>query len=353
MKRTTSLLTSGGVVTSVLLLLAACDGGAGGANGGGGGGGACAEYVNAVAAYFTRCGDGAPETFTHGRDRLEAACSRALNAPGTTNMAAQVTACAQAVSAASCEAASDINCEFTGGTLDDGAACGEHYQCKGGSCETEANTNCGKCAPRVAVGASCTRSSRCVEGAECLVESGESGKCVTVKIANAGESCANEPDEIVECDKGLYCAFGTAEPTCIAPGGAGASCESRAGCQADLKCIDGKCAAGLAEGAECTFDECGAGLGCGTDKKCARIIVAQAGEDCDALRRCARGSCRGVSVTTGADGAPEIKPGKCVDPLPDGADCSENDADEDAVPCDLFAECVAGKCTVVDPGQCK
>jgi len=352
MTRTTRLLTTAGALASVFLLLAACDGGSGGA-GGGGGAGACAEYANALTSFYDRCGDGVQATIARSRARLEAACARAVTAPGATNVTTQISACAQQISGASCSGTDDIECEFTGGTLDDGAACGESFQCKSGACETEPNSNCGKCAPRVAVGGDCTTSTRCVEDAECLLGSEAVGKCVAVKIAKAGEKCAGVPGEIVRCDKGLDCSFGEAEATCKPRGGAGADCSSRSDCQDDLRCVGGKCAAGAAEGAECSLDECGKGLGCGSDKKCARFVSAKAGEDCDAVRLCERGTCRGLSLTSGPGGQPELKPGKCVDPLPDGADCSQNTEEEDGPRCDLFAECIAGKCTLFDPAQCK
>jgi len=348
MKRATGLVTSGGVF---LFLLVACSG----SGGSEGGGGTCAQYVSALRSYFDRCGDGTSSSvLTNASARLEAACNRGLTAPGATNMAAQIAACTQKVQAASCDGADDFDCELTGGTLEDGAPCGESYQCKGGACRTAPGETCGKCAQRVPIGGDCTSSSECVEGAGCLQGSGDTGKCVAEKIAKAGEKCSGEGGELVRCDAGLSCSFTGGELTCKAPGAAGADCSSRLDCLNDLRCVKGKCADGLAEGGDCTFgSECAKGLDCSRDKKCARVVYVKAGEECDSTRRCERGSCRGMQVTLGPNGTTEVKPGKCVDPLPDGAACSESSEDEDAPSCDVFAECIGGKCTVVDPATCK
>ena len=352
----TRLLTSGGALSCLLVVLAACDGGSsGGENGGGGGSGACAEYVNALVAYADRCGDVPVPALTNTRDRLQAACARALTAPGATNVAGQVSACARAISSATCGGMADADCELTGGTLEDGAACGESYQCKSGACKTEPSSSCGKCAPRAAIGEPCTGdgSYECVDGAECLSDSSSGGKCVAVKIAKAGEACS-APGEIVRCETGLECSFEGNTPVCTAPGGAGADCDSSGDCQSDLRCIANKCAAPLAAGAECKFDECGKGLGCSTEKKCAPYVAMKAGEACDLTRVCERGHCAGLQFGPGSEpGELAVVPGKCVDPLPDGAACTDDDEDDNAARCDIFAECIGGKCTPADPAQCK
>ncbi len=344
MTRTISFLTSG---AALFLLLAACSG----SDGSEGGGGACAEYANALVSYAERCSDGAA-SLGYERARFEAACARALAAPGVTNLAGQIAACSKKISSATSCDGEELSCEdLTGGTLEDGAACADGYQCKGGACLTEANSNCGKCAARAPIGGKCTRSSDCVEGASCNATS-DTGKCVAIKIAKAGEECFGSGDEDVRCDKGLRCSFGAGKATCKAPGGAGSDCTSRSDCSGDLRCVDKKCATGLGEGAACSgFDECAKGLDCGTDKKCARIVYVKAGETCDLTHRCERGSCKGSSITGNPDGI-EVTPGKCVDPLPDGAACTV-DGPEDAPGCDVFADCTGGKCTLVDPAQCK
>lgn len=341
MKRATSLVTSGGVL---LFLLAACSG----SGGSEGGGGTCAQYVSAVVSYYDRC-SGVGTELTSARARFEAACTRAIAAPGATNVAGQLSACIQKLQGASCNDSEELDCEITGGTLEDGAPCGERYQCKGGACLKDPGASCGKCAQRSPIGGACKSSGDCVDDATCVTTDG-SGKCVAVKIAKAGEDCMGTRGEAVRCDSGLRCSTDTNGRTCKPAGAAGADCTSRLDCANELKCVNKKCAAGLAEGADCNLDECGQGLECNKDKKCARIVYVKAGEECDATRRCERGSCNGASIEAGPGGT-VVKPGKCVDPLPDGAAC--NAEDEDAPSCDVFAECVGGKCTVDDPAQCK
>ena len=356
MERSTNLLASGGALSALFLVLAACGGwGSPDDSGSGGGSGACAQYVNALVGYADRCGDGVAGGFEHERARFEASCQRALAAPGAApNLPAQVLACAQAISAGSCSAGTDDACKLTGGTLEDGAPCGEGFQCKSGACKTAPGGQCGTCSPRVAVGGDCTSSAQCVDGAECQLGAGDSGTCVTVKIAKAGESCASDSGELVRCEPGTDCSFGSSEPTCKTPSPAGADCTSGGDCEGTLKCVAGKCSTGLGEGAECQFGECAKGLACGNDKKCARIAIVKTGEECDDLvRRCERGTCNGSQITSGTDGQLQATPGRCVDPLPDGAACTDRNEDEDAASCDSLAECIGGKCTVADPAQCK
>lgn len=343
MSRTTTFLAAGGVL---LFLVAACSG-SGDSESGGGGDATCAEYVNALLTYADRCGNGASLS-ANTRARFTDACARGLSAPGATNAAAQVSACSKRIATASC--GEDFDCEITGGTLEDGAACGESHQCKSGACATEPDSQCGKCAPRVAVGGACTSASRCVEGASCLAGNGNAGTCVATKIAKAGDDCIGQPGEIIRCDKGLRCSLSNGEAICKAPGGAGSECRSRNDCTEGLGCVDGKCAPPLVEGADCNGDGCGKGLGCSTAKKCAPIVFVTAGEACDSTRQCENGTCNGFSIAPGPGGETKVTPGKCVAPLPDGAACSN---DEDAPKCDLFAECIDGKCTPADPAQCK
>ncbi len=343
MSRTTTFLASGGVL---LFLVAACSG-SGESESGGGGDATCAEYVNALVSYADRCGDGGRASAST-RARFAAACARGISAPGTTNAAAQVSACSKKLAAASC--GEDVDCEIKGGTLEDGAACGERYQCKSGACETEPGSQCGKCAPRVAIGGACTSASRCVEGASCVTRDGDTGTCVATKIAKAGEDCIGQSGEIIRCDTGLHCSYSRGETICKAPGGAGSECSSRNDCTEGLSCVAGQCAPPLVEGADCNGDGCGKGLACSADEKCAPIVFVKAGEACDSNRRCENGRCKGFSIAPGPGGETKVTPGKCVDPLPDGAACSN---DEGAPECDLFAACIDGKCTPADPAQCK
>jgi hypothetical protein len=340
MTRLITRLTTATAASGLLLFtLAACPGSEGGTAGG-----TCANYVNALVSYLDRCGEGSSPAIASTRARFEDACARAIAAPGATNLAGQIESCTQSVATISC--GEDFDCVATTGTLDDGAPCAEGYQCKGGACNVAPEASCGTCTQRVAIGGDCTTSSKCVEGSSCLIGNGGAGKCVPIKIAKAGENCiARSGGEIIRCDKGLSCSVVGTEATCRAPGVAGDACRSRGDCSENLRCVKDKCAAPLGEGADCQANECAKGLQCDSStKKCARIVYAKAGEACDTLRRCERGECEGMTF----DGA-ERKPGKCVAPLPDGAACTKGEGP----PCDTFAQCIAGKCTPTDPGQCK
>jgi hypothetical protein len=338
-KRVTSALASCGIV---FLLLAAC-GGSGGSEGGGGS--VCARYFNALVSYSDRCG-GEIGPVSSVRPRYEAACVRALSAPGATNVGGALDRCIQQLGALPC--GDDADCDLSGGTLDDGAPCASGYQCKGGACTGMRDTSCGTCAPRTAIGGDCNRSNECVEGARCHSSTGDSGKCVAVTIAKAGERCTGRDGEIIDCEKGLRCVFEGASGTCKEATPAGGACMAGSDCADGLKCVGNTCGPGLPEGADCgnTFSGCAKGLDCNGAKKCAPIVYVKAGEACDMNRRCERGSCDGFSFSSTG-----VTPGTCVDPLPDGAACTKG-ADE-GPRCDLFAECIDGKCTPDDPAQCK
>ncbi len=347
MTRRARLLSSCGVLSFVLLVLAAC----GGEVEGGGGGGPCTEYVNALMAYAERCDTHPMSSQPHLRPRLEAACARSAAAPGVTNLAVQLSACAHQISAASCKNLNELACDLTGGTLDDDTPCGQGYQCKSGACKQEPGATCGTCAPRVPIGGACSRPLLCVDGADCVNDQNHRGTCVPVRMAGAGEKCGPSPAESVRCETGLLCLFAGGESVCTAPGGAGAACLSSNDCEGDLTCVGGKCGPALGEGAACHSSECGKGLACSVDSKCARIITVKAGEPCDRVRRCERGACEGLTYPAGSrPGEIRIVPGRCVDPLPDGAACSKG---EGGPPCDYSAECIDGVCTPSDPARCK
>jgi hypothetical protein len=325
---------------------------------GGGGGGACDQYFDALVSQSDQCGG--TRDLTNARARFLQLCGNAIAAPGAANFTSQLSACAQTL-ASSCDysACSDVT-----GTLDDGAPCAEGFQCKGGSCKKASDSStCGTCATAAAVGQPCDESASqaCAKGSICVgTGNAGTGKCVAETISKAGEPCESDsPDKFYRCDTGLRCKNAssgtTVSATCQPLGKTGDSCESRIDCETGLVCSAGKCAAALAEGASCTLDECGKGLGCNPDtKKCAAQVLAKIGEDCDEIYRvCETGVCSGLgSTSTGSgNGAPPtttITPGKCVTPIPDGGECTK-----DGPPCDTFANCVNGKCVLEDPSTCK
>jgi len=97
---------------------------------------------------------------------------------------------------------------------------------------------------------------------------------------------------------------------------------------------------------------CATGLACDpVAKKCAAIVYNATGTDCDDIvRRCERGRCEGEKISS-TDGTTTVTPGKCTEPLADGATC---DVKATTGPrCDEFASCIGGKCTLPDANACK
>lgn len=314
----------------------------------------CSSYLDALAERSARCQ--AKEMSATSRARHEQLCEMRLAAPGVVDGSAALARCADTMRSTDCDR--EPKCEVDPGELPGGAACGVDAQCKSASCLKSGSDTCGVCEERAAVGSPCDRL-ECVEGARCVPLPGNETKCVAFTIAKAGESCLQET---VACDKGLRCLSDESSPqakaTCLALGAGGAACVESTDCTDGLRCIRDECAAPLAEDMPCIIvrDECKVGLACDTTARtCQKIVKVDAGEACDELtRRCAQGTCLGNSITGDIRNV-VVKSGTCVETLPDGATCTERGAPghTERPPCDELAACVAGKCTVPDPSQCK
>lgn len=312
---------------------------------------ACGSYIQALIDAEARCSPtGLDSSREQLRSRLIQSCNEALAVPGAApDLASQLQACAAKQSTAVC--GSDTDCTLKGGTLADGAACFDDYQCAGGDCrKTSSDASCGTCAKAAPVGGDCSNA-ECVEGSTCVHSTGKA-TCVAVKIGQAGEACFGSDGTVVRCADGLRCAFGADEAKCAAPAAAGAACKSQYDCQETLRCIAGKCAAPVAAGGDCTALECDKGFGCSVDHKCVAITQVGIGQDCDIVRRCSEGECVGLSAMGSTDGEVSIKPGRCVAYLAEGAACS-TDSSKDSARCAPPAKCVAGKCTTQSPSACK
>jgi hypothetical protein len=257
----------------------------------------CDGYFNALVAQFDSCATGDSRALVNGRTSFATFCTNRLTAPGASNVAAKLATCTQTL-ADSCEV--DSTCFEVAGSLDDGAPCGEDFQCKSGSCKKADDATCGACAAATAVGEPCDEGRACTTGSSC-----KSNRCV----ARSGS----------------------------APRGAiGDACITgqRAGCATGLACIEGKCGARLPEGAGCTFMECESGLGCDpNERRCAKQVLVKTDEACDSVRLCETGLCHDK---------------KCVQPLAAGAACAVG-----GLPCELYVQCRGGKCVPDDPTQCK
>ena len=301
---------------------------------------ACQAYLDAVSARTVRCGGLAGSNTL--RSRLVAECARSFGAPGALNLEATVTACADSLAMAPCSSELPASCRSKG-SLEEGARCGADFQCKSGFCRGGTSESCGSCASVTPVGAPCASSEQCGDDARCSYGAEASGQCKAILTAKLGERCDSSA---VRCADGLLCGKGQA---CVEPAASGAPCERTRDCADGLRCQSGRCAAPLGESMGCRLSEdaCGPGLACSLDSKCAPIVYVRGGEPCGGARRCESGECKGEG--SGDEGAPP-SPGRCVDFLPDGAECGRA---EQASSCQEPARCVAGRCTQRDLALCK
>lgn len=358
-----------GLASTALLLLALphCS------DGGGSEGASCASVYDSVVAYYDRCQGGAiAGQLSNQKGRYQLLCSKQLAAPGaggSYNSAVQ--ACANKLSTQAC--GDDVECDDEGykGTLADGAGCAEGYQCASGYCaktpsdSSSGQQSCGKCAPKIPIGGACKGTSReCADDGECKFTGSGGGTCQARKIAKAGEECFSNGGT-VECEPGTTCFFprgavpSTAKSVCRAPAGVDGDCGTTRDCATGLACLKDKCGQppGLGQACDPGTAPCAKGLACGSDQKCQTVVFVAAGGDCDSLVRvCTRGRCKGSGFEASSGGAITIKPGKCEDPLPDGAPCTTDrptDSGDGPQPCDVFARCLNGVCTIPDPANCK
>lgn len=320
-------------------------------------GGACAEYVAALKAGAQACGkyNVAPGREAELDARLTTQCSLVVGAPGSGLTPGLLSSCTSKVRAA---CGDDDACEdlATVGTLPDGAACGSDVQCASTDCKTSGSGDgerCGVCTPRVAIGGACGGGSlgSCVKGASCVSKTNSPGTCVARPELAEGDVCYDpkgSSSSVGRCSDGLSCVIvsgsNSAAVKCTRRGSAGAACASESACLSELACISGKCGVPAAVGAACTTGSDCATTACSTaTKTCAAIEWVAAGAACDGSgRRCARGSCSQSSSA----------PGVCVDPIADGAACS-NTTTGAAPRCDRYASCINGTCQIFDPATCK
>lgn len=315
--------------------------------------GTCGQYYDAYAGFYQRCLPSSAAALNNARPRFIQLCTNALAAPGAGDLGATFSRCSGVIASAAC--GDEINCdEDIVGTLPEGSACLEGYQCASGGCDGK-NGVCGKCIALAAVGDTCSTSKPCVKNAECVFDSA-TGTCRATTIAKEGESCDFSASETtVKCDSGLRCNSEAGKLVCRKPGAASAACESSDDCQSDLVCKDKVCGAGTPLGGDCAnFTGCARGLVCGTDNKCAQFTLVGTGQPCDLLARgCLKGRCKGAAVSVGSSGT-KVTPGVCEDPIPDGSPCTvRTSSSSDTPSCDVLAECVNGVCQLPNPASCK
>lgn len=302
----------GGVGLGIGIVLVACSGSSSSGPGASTPEGACDQYVSTFCNKIAECFPFAIKAaYKDANDciaRQKDQCVKSLNAPSTGANPSNVSACATAISAATCD---DVfkqpdACKTPAGSLADGAPCADGAQCQGRACNKTGDSDCGACAKRIPAGGDCSTG---------------------------------------QCDDGLTCA---SNGKCVAPGGAGSSCGESQPCLTPLVCSKGTCGKGGAAGAACSAEEpCNSlgGLGCDpASKTCKEVKFANPGETCGLVDGtfvgcAAGGDCNIASGTTS---------GTCQAALADGAACSE-----DGPGCQEPAECRNGVCTISDPGACK
>jgi hypothetical protein len=319
-------------------------GGSGGAGGAGGTGGsdagnsdaeeggsggasaelACTETANALCSKFDSCapfavtvlfGDLATCTSV-----AKAGCLGSLQATKTAATPDTFLKCSADLKMATCSEVlshkTPPSCQPKGGTVGNGMACGDDWQCMSGRCAIADNSTCGVCAG----------------------------------LAPAGGPCPRDTDD--ECEYGLVCAD---DLTCVAPGSAGAACDANHPCAHPFIChgatmtAQGTCAVGGEVGTACTSDQgcsIAQGLWCtrAVSRTCAPIGAAESGMPCGFLGLTQFSLCRGgggCNVTTGT------AMGTCPRLGMPGDACSA------MTPCKAGAICVNGLCTVREPASCR
>ena len=349
-RRSMSFRFASFVLLPLALFACSSSSSSGGTNGVGGGSDTpCGRYYNALTGYADRCGqvtgfEGSSNVVT----RFESVCNTAASAPGATGFLAALDRCASKIGALGCDEESD--CAIAGGTLDEGAACQESYQCKG-YCKVENDASCGKCTTAVAIGAACQGSSECGEGNHCEFGTLDTGKCEADTKKAPGAACDNDS----ECTSGNAC---STDHKCVATLPIGATCKESNECGASTaECKSGNCTAFPGEGAACEFS-CAKGFACGSDQKCAKRDFVGVGASCDQVHLCKDSTCIGYSISSssgnGTDSTLVQNPGKCQIPLADGAACTEKKAGEaETTSCDVFAKCTNGTCQIENPATCK
>jgi hypothetical protein len=313
---------------------------------------ACEDFYKVQLAWTGRCGgilNASPQAIA----RFRTLCARELASPGAEGLKEARTKCSERMKKAECDAEL-TECELPPGSLADGEPCGSRAQCKSRFCNVD-SSGCGTCEPLVAAGGACTSPADCAfkkgEITSCDFQSrSETGECSVWKVVKAGQTCSAES----LCDTHSHCDVAdeaATSGTCLANKEKGESCDNSRACRPGFVCRDQKCSDKPKKGAACdAVDDCADGLAC--DKTCKPVVYVGGGEQCDLVRRCARGRC--VQPVTQSENGQTTAAGdaSCVDPLEDGEACGDEEAKKGQA-CDHFARCIGGKCVLANPGQCQ
>lgn len=285
----------------------------------------CDAVYDAYVGYIEKCGGLLATTnmldanvydiFDARADFVDHYCNNLGSAPGTSNLATELAACAAALTQSSCFSSAVISACALRGTLPAGSPCGFHEQCASGWCDVEPaqgkDFQCGSCSSLVQVGAACSAASNdvCVGDAYCTTIG--VGVCTT--FAHVGDPCDSSKD--LRCESGTVCDdYGS--HTCVRAGQSGQPCtqltQAAPVCELGNTCVNGTCtpvsitgmqplptcveycsAGGVAD-ASFTACTCPKGSFCSGGENGACLPEAQVGQPCDgSLNRC------GASLASG------------------------------------------------------
>ena len=274
-----------------------------------GGGSAVEQACGAVFEQLTPCAAGLPASeVARIRPLYVQSCAAEVGLPGSGVTASALSACAKALATPLGCFGQPAACEYIG-TLANGAACNEGFQCTSGVCTVALITNadgsetpasCGTCQTPDACGATLTG---CTPGTTC---SATTSSCQPIVYGAAGDTC---DQQVLRCGSGL---------TCLPESGV--------------------CAAPAADGAPCTsFADCQGGV-CTLARVCATPTYGKPGDPCDAENICLVGFCPfGDTVT-------------CPTVIANGQPCVASD---ETKTCDTLSTCTDGVCVPGDSVVCK
>jgi hypothetical protein len=189
---------------------------------------ACADYAAKSCMAAQRCEPGLvqfeyPGDLAKCVSALQLACQASVAAPGTGATPAMFQQCGDAVAAMSCDQylsnASDPACRFHGGTIANGGACGDSWQCANGRCaSTIGGVVCGACVAQVALGGPCL-DIECADGLVCSASAPGSTTRVCSQPVQAGAPCFDSN----VCPGNTHC--GAATGSCDPLPGVGETCD--------------------------------------------------------------------------------------------------------------------------------
>jgi hypothetical protein len=189
---------------------------------------ACADYANKTCMAALRCEPGLvqyeyPGGLASCVSALTLGCQATVEAPQTGATTALYQQCGAAVAALTCDAyfthPTNPACRFHGGTIANGGACGDSWQCASGRCaSTIGGVVCGTCVAQVALGGPCT-DIECADGLVCSASAAGSTTRVCSQPVPAGGPCFDS----TVCPGNTAC--GAATGTCDPLPGDGQTCD--------------------------------------------------------------------------------------------------------------------------------